>query len=44
MSCYLIISVPIDLVLGPMEREMMRRIVENMAGAEGFATTPIGPT
>ena len=33
---YLIISVPIDLVLGPLEREMMRRIVENMAGAEGF--------
>jgi len=23
-------------VLGPLEREMMRRIVENMAGAEGF--------
>ena len=33
---YLVISVPIDLVLGPMEREMMRRLVENMGGAEGF--------
>ncbi len=33
---HLIISVPINLVLGPLEREMMRRIVENMAGAEGF--------
>jgi hypothetical protein len=33
---YLILSVPIDLVLGPMEREMMRRLVENMNGAEGF--------
>jgi hypothetical protein len=33
---YLVISVPIDLVIGPMEREMMRRLVENMGGAEGF--------
>ena len=33
---YLIISVPIDLLIGPMEREMMRRMVENMSGAEGF--------
>ena len=35
---HLILSVPINLVLGPMEREMMRRLVENMggAGAEGF--------
>ena len=33
---HLILSVPINLVLGPIEREMMRRLVENMAGAEGF--------
>ena len=33
---YLVLSVPIDLVLGPIEREMMRRLVENMGGAEGF--------
>jgi hypothetical protein len=33
---YLVISLPIDLTLGPMEREMMRRMVENMGGAEGF--------
>ena len=33
---YLILSVPIDLLIGPMEREMMRRMVENMSGAEGF--------
>ena len=33
---YLVISVPIDLVLGPMEREMIRRLVENVSGAEGF--------
>ena len=33
---HLILSVPINLVIGPIEREMMRRLVENMAGAEGF--------
>jgi hypothetical protein len=33
---YLVISVPIDLTIGPMEREMMRRMVENMGGAENF--------
>ena len=34
---YLVISVPIDLMLRPMEREMMRRIMENLGGsAEGF--------
>jgi hypothetical protein len=33
---YLVISVPIDLTFGPMEREMIRRMVENMGGAEGF--------
>ena len=33
---YLVIKVPVDLVFGPIEREMMRRIVENMAGADGF--------
>ncbi len=34
---YLIVALPVDIFLGPMEREMMRRIVENMGGgAEGF--------
>jgi hypothetical protein len=33
---YLVISLPIDLVIGPMEREMVRRWVETMGGAEGF--------
>ena len=33
---YLIIALPVDVLLGPMEREMMRRLVENMGGAEGF--------
>ena len=34
---YLIVSVPVDIFIGPMEREMMRRVVENMGGgAEGF--------
>jgi len=33
---YLIISLPLDIVIGPMEREMVRRWVENMGGAEGF--------
>ena len=33
---YFVIALPVDLVIGPMEREMMRRWVENMGGAEGF--------
>jgi hypothetical protein len=33
---YTVISVPIDLTIGPMEREMARRMFENMAGSEGF--------
>jgi hypothetical protein len=33
---YLIIWVPIDQVVGPMERAMMRRMVENVGGADGF--------
>jgi hypothetical protein len=33
---YLVIAVPLELTIGPMEREMMRRWVENMGGAEGF--------
>ena len=33
---YLVISVPVDLTIGPMEREMARRMVENMGGTEGF--------
>jgi hypothetical protein len=33
---YVIVSLPIDIVIGPMEREMVQRWVENMGGAEGF--------
>jgi hypothetical protein len=33
---YLIVSLPLDLLIGPMEREMVRRWIENMGGAEGF--------
>jgi hypothetical protein len=33
---YLVISVPIDLTIGPMERAMARRFLENMGGTEGF--------
>ena len=33
---HMVVSVPINLVLGPIEREMMRRSMENMSGAEGF--------
>jgi hypothetical protein len=33
---YTIISVPIDVLIGPMERALMQRMVQNMAGAEGF--------
>jgi len=35
---YLIISLPVDILIGPMEREMMRRLVENMGGVDGFRT------
>src|SRR5262245_4370455 len=35
---YLVISVPIDLTIGPMERAMARRMLEGMGGAEGFRT------
>jgi hypothetical protein len=33
---YLVISLPVEIVLGPMEREMMRRFVEGMSGVENF--------
>jgi hypothetical protein len=33
---YLVISVPIDLTIGPMERAMARRFLESMGGADGF--------
>ncbi len=33
---YLIISLPVDLMIGPMEREMVRRVFENMGGTEEF--------
>jgi hypothetical protein len=33
---YLIISLPVEIVVGPMEREMMRRMVEGMSGVENF--------
>ncbi len=33
---YLIISLPLNIIIGPMEREMFRRWVEQMGGAEGF--------
>jgi hypothetical protein len=33
---YFVIALPVDLLIGPMEREMMRRWAENMGGAEGF--------
>jgi hypothetical protein len=33
---YIVIYVPTDVVIGPMEREMLQRAVENMGGAEGF--------
>jgi len=33
---YIVIYVPVDVVIGPVEREMMRRALENMGGAEGF--------
>jgi len=35
---YLMVSLPVDIVIGPMEREMMRRLVDNMGGAQGFRT------
>jgi hypothetical protein len=36
---YLVISVPIDLTIGPMERAMARRFLESMGGADGFRDT-----
>jgi hypothetical protein len=33
---YIVIYVPTDVVIGPVERQIMRRVVENMSGAEGF--------
>ena len=33
---YLVISVPIDLTIGPMERAIARRMLENVGGAENF--------
>jgi len=33
---YLIVSLPVDLVIGPLERQMMRRLMDNMGGAQGF--------
>jgi hypothetical protein len=30
------LSVPTEVVIGPVEREMMQRVVDNMGGAEGF--------
>jgi hypothetical protein len=32
-----VIALPVDVFIGPMEREMMRRIVDNMGGGgDGF--------
>jgi len=33
---YLAVSLPIDLLIGPMEREMVRRWVDTMGGSDGF--------
>ncbi len=33
---YLVISLPLNIVIGPMEREMVRRWIENMGGADEF--------
>ena len=33
---YLIVSLPLDVLIGPMEREMMRRWTDTIGGAEGF--------
>ena len=33
---YLVISLPVEILIGPMEREMMRRFVEGMSGVENF--------
>jgi len=35
---YVVIYVPTDLVIGPIEREMVRRAAENFGGSEGFRT------
>ena len=35
---YLVVALPVDILLGPMQRELMRRLVENMGGgAQGFS-------
>ena len=33
---YIVIYVPTDVVIGPMEREIVQRALENMGGTEGF--------
>ena len=33
---YLVISLPLNIIIGPMEREMLRRWVDAVGGAEGF--------
>jgi hypothetical protein len=33
---WLVISLPLDVLIGPMEREMVRRWVESLGGVEGF--------
>ena len=33
---YIVIYVPTEVVIGPVEREMMQRVIDNMGGAEGF--------
>ena len=33
---YIVIYVPTDVAIGPFEREMLRRALESMGGAEGF--------
>ena len=33
---YLVISLPVEVVIGPMERDMMRRMLEGMGGVENF--------
>ena len=33
---YFVIALPLDLLIGPMEREMVRRWMENVGGADNF--------
>jgi len=35
-AVWLVISLPLDVLIGPMEREMVRRWVESLGGVEGF--------